>query len=128
VSLRPARFDVQELRPILEDVHGRLSRVVIECLPWDRLIPRYDRPDTLYYLDPPYWGCETDYGAAFDRGQFEELAATLRTIKGRFILSLNDRPEVRKTFKGFDIEGVELAYTISKGGSKGRFKEVLISN
>jgi len=45
----------------------KLSRVVIECLPWQEVIRRYDRPETLFYLDPPYWGCENDYAAAFDR-------------------------------------------------------------
>ena len=53
---RPARFDVTRLGSILEAVHDRLSGVVIERLPWDRFIPRYDRPGTLFYLDPPYYG------------------------------------------------------------------------
>jgi DNA adenine methylase len=36
---------------------------VIECLPWSDFVARYDSPTTLFYLDPPYWGSETDYGA-----------------------------------------------------------------
>ncbi len=39
---------------------------------------------------------EADYGKnTFTRGQFTEMAELLANIKGRFILSLNDRPEVR---------------------------------
>src|SRR5438094_9689206 len=64
VSLgRPVRFDVTGPGPMLQDVHERLAGVVIECLPWAELLDRHDRPGTLYYLDPPYWGCEADYGA-----------------------------------------------------------------
>ncbi|CAI9120447.1 DNA adenine methylase [Brytella acorum] len=129
VSLRSARFDVQALGAVLEDVHRRLSRVVIECLPWQDVIRRYDRRETLFYLDPPYWGCERDYAAPFSRDQFEEMATTLRGLKGRFILSLNDRPEVRDVFAGFTIEGIDVAYSVArKASDQGRFKEVLISN
>ncbi|WP_256888315.1 DNA adenine methylase [Acidomonas methanolica] len=77
VSLRRARFDVQELGAALADVHQRLTRVTIECLPWQQMIERYDRPQTLFYLDPPYWGCERDYGAPFDREMFGEMATRL---------------------------------------------------
>lgn len=53
------------------------------------------------YLHPPYWGCEDDYGRAlFSRERFKDLAGLLRGLKGRFILSLNDLPEVRDCFFG----------------------------
>ena len=59
-------------------------------------ITRYDRPATLFYLDPPYWGCEKDYGPVFGAEDFTVLAEKLRRIQGRFLLSINDRPEVRE--------------------------------
>jgi DNA adenine methylase len=63
-----ARFDVAKIGPLLEAAHERLTGVVIEHLPWSDFITRYDRPGTLFYLDPPYYGCEKDYGATlFDR-------------------------------------------------------------
>ncbi len=51
---RSARFDVTKLVPLLEEVYERLAGVVIECLPWDAFVRRYDRAETLFYLDPPY--------------------------------------------------------------------------
>lgn len=51
----PARFDIARLTPMLEQVHERLSGVVIERMQYLDFITRYDRPGTLFYLDPPYW-------------------------------------------------------------------------
>lgn len=122
-----ARFDVVKLGPMLEAVHERLSGVVIECLGWEALIARYDYEDALFYLDPPYWGNETDYGdGVFAREDFERLSRVLRGLKGRFILSLNDVAGVRETFAGFRIESVETHYSIGGGVGK-RVGEVLIS-
>lgn len=102
--------------------------MVVERLPYADLLARYDRPETLFYLDPPYWGCEADYGAGvFERADFERLAELLAGLRGRFLLSLNDRPEVRRTFRQFVIEGVETSYAIAGGGRQGRAREVLIS-
>jgi DNA adenine methylase len=121
------RFDVTKLASMLEDVHERLAGVVIECLPFGRLITTYDRPTTLFYLDPPYWGNENDYGAKmFQRTDFEAMAAQLATIKGRFILSLNHNPGVRETFSAFRIDGVETSYSIG-GGAHKLVGEVLIT-
>lgn len=115
----PARFNINRLAPILEEVYERLSGVVIERLPWDTFIDRYDAPATLFYLDPPYFGCETDYGKdVFSRASFVQIATRLRTIKGRFVLSLNDRPEVREIFQAFHIYEVPLTYTIAGGEGK----------
>lgn len=115
----PARFNVNRLGPILEEVHERLAGVVIERLPWGAFIDRYDTPATLFYLDPPYYGCETDYGKdVFSRADFVRIATRLQTIKGRFVLSLNDRPEVREIFGAFRIHDVPLTYTIAGGEGK----------
>jgi len=116
---RPARFDVTKLASALEELHERLAGVVIERLPWQAFLARYDTPDTLFYLDPPYYGCEGDYGPGmFDRAEFEELATLLAAIEGRFILSLNDRPEVREIFAGFQIAEAATHYGVSGQGAR----------
>lgn len=127
----PARFDVTRLEPMLSDVHERLAGVVIERLPYAEFIARYDRPGTLFYLDPPYWDCETDYGAGvFSREDFARLAEQLAGIKGKFLLSLNDTPGVRQTFAAFPMIEVETSYSISTS-AVGRAKpagELIITN
>lgn len=122
----PARFNVGTIGPVLEDVHERLSTVVIENLDWRDLIDRYDHKETLFYLDPPYLGNEEDYGrGVFARSDFAEIAERLGRIEGRFVVSLNDRPEVREIFADFRI--VEVALTYSSGGGVGKgVSEVII--
>lgn len=124
----PSRFDVTKVSPMIEAVHERLAGVTIERLPWAEFIARYDRPGTLFYLDPPYYGSENDYGRdMFGRGEFELMAEQLRGLRGRFILSLNDHPEVRRIFAGFQFRDERLTYTVGAGAAKS-VGEVIISN
>lgn len=68
------------------------------------------------YLDPPYWGSEDDYGRElFGRNQFEVMAKRLGELKGRFVMSINDVPDVRALFDGFDMIEVALNYTVATG-------------
>jgi len=123
-----ARFNLTKLEPMLAEAHERLAGVVIERLDFREFIRRYDRPTTLFYLDPPYFGCEKDYGQGlFKREDFADLATLLRAIKGRFILSLNDVPEIRDLFAWASIEAVETTYTIGGGNKARKAGEVIIS-
>ena len=109
-------------------MHERLAGVTIECLPYAEFIERYDRPETLFYCDPPYWGAETDYGRdIFSRDDFERLAGLLRAIKGRFVLSINDVPEIRTLFEGLDIQPVTLTYSVAEAAAT-EAKELIITN
>ncbi|CDN54696.1 Prophage PSPPH02, putative adenine modification methytransferase [Neorhizobium galegae bv. officinalis bv. officinalis str. HAMBI 1141] len=129
VSMQGGRFNLMKMAPQLEEIHERMAGVVIENLPWRTFIERYDRPGTLFYLDPPYWGSEDDYGkAAFSRADFAEIADVLGQLKGRFILSLNAVQGVFETFSKFQIEEVDCTYSVGGGASARRVKEVIISN
>lgn len=123
----PARFNVLRLASVLEDVHERLAGVTIENLPWKAFVDRYDRAETLFYLDPPYYGCEDDYGKElFSRDQFEEIAARLSRLEGRFVLSINDRPETRALFRHFEVMPVDLHYSVAGGKGKPA-KELIVT-
>ncbi|MFD1330274.1 DNA adenine methylase [Mycoplana ramosa] len=122
------RFNLLKLAPLLEDIHERLAGVVIECLPWRTFIERYDRTGMLFYLDPPYWGNEDDYGKnVFGREDFAQMVETLKHLRGTFIVSLNAVPDVFETFKDFTIEEVDCTYSISGRGQNKAVREVLIS-
>lgn len=123
----PHNFDLARIEPRLRRLHDRLAGVVIENLDWLAIISRYDRPGTLFYLDPPYWGGEGDYGAGvFARGDFQRMADRLQAIEGRFLLSINDRPEIREMFAWADIEAVNTTYSIAGGDKSAPAAELLI--
>lgn len=41
----------------------------------------------------------------------------LRGLQGAFLLSINDVPETRALFDGFDVEGVEVSYGMPASGA-----------
>lgn len=121
-------FDVTKLQPMLEQLHERLASVTIERLPWSAFVNRYDRPEMLFYLDPPYHGSESDYGAGlFCRTEFNQMAEQLRSIEGTFLLSINDVPEIREAFAGFPMASVDLLYTVGEGRPV-EAKELVVTN
>lgn len=125
---RGGQFNLLKLAPILDDLHSRLAGVVIENLDWCDFIDRYDRAETLFYLDPPYWGTEHYYGKSlFDRDQFPIIAERLKLLKGRFIMSINDVPEIRDLFADFKMIEVDLTYSLNRKKSY-KAKELIITN
>jgi DNA adenine methylase len=103
----------------LSAAHLRLSNVIIEHLPWHECITRYDRAHTLFYLDPPYWQTE-GYGVEFPFGEYERMARLMGTLQGKAVLSINDHPDIRRIFSGFDVIPLQLRYSI---GGAGRSEE-----
>jgi DNA adenine methylase len=125
VIQRP-NYTPERIPETLEQTHRRLQRVQIEALPYEQVLAKYDRPTTFFYLDPPYWGRKL-YRFNFSEKDFVEMEERLRALKGRFILSLNDHPDVRKLFRAFWIEATRIAYTAQRKTGK-RYGELLIAN
>lgn len=124
---RGPRLNLLRIEQDLSEAHLRLAQVFVENLPFLDVIGRYDRPDTLFYIDPPYWDCENYYGeGVFAKSDFQALADKLSDIDGKFLLSLNDTPEVRSIFSAFCIDPVTVTYTC--GTTRSKAKEVLIRN
>ena len=83
------RINLLRIEEELSETHLRIARVMIENLDYLDCIKRYDRPHTFFYIDPPYFDCETDYGKdMFNKDDFVKLAKQLETIKGKFLLML----------------------------------------
>lgn len=124
-----SRLNILGLEETVVNIHGRLAGVTLENLPYQEVFERYDRPHTFFYLDPPYYGM-TVYRLNLEPKDFEDLAASLARLKGKFLMSLNDHPEVRRIFSGFKIKSVSLRYS-AKGRGTDRSQqhpELLINN
>ena len=118
------KFNLRRIEETLSEAKFRLDRVYIENLPWQNVIERYDRPDTLFYCDPPYWDTE-GYGVEFGIEQYEEMAERARTIQGKMIISINDHKEMKRVYKGLRTKTVSINYTVG-GNGKGRDRKELI--
>lgn len=124
--LRMPRINLLRIEEELSEVHLRLTRTTIENLPWRHFVARYDRPQTFFYLDPPYWKAPV-YEHNMELEDFMEMAEVLAKTKASFILSINDRSKIREIFKDFKIKPVQLKYSVSKKNLT-EAKELLVSN
>lgn len=111
-------------------VRERLEDVVIEHKSFESILKVYDRPTSLFYLDPPYHGTEKYYNSLFSEENHILLNDLLKGIKGRFILSYNDDDFIRNLYQSFKIESVTRNNNLT-----GRYKsqnrtyaELIISN
>ncbi len=122
---KPPSYTPSSLAKRLADVAGRLDNVQLEALPYQAVLSQYDRPTTFFYCDPPYVGVDL-YQHNFSDEQFEELARQLTSLKGRFLLSINDCPKARAWFEGF--HRMEIAFTYTSLRKPGLFRELLFAN
>lgn len=63
----------------------------------------------------------------FAREDFVEMAELLAGLKGRFILSINDRPEVRELFAACKFDMVDCTYSVAGGTGKAA-RELIVRN
>lgn len=127
-STRAPKFNSTRLTEELEISHRRLQGVMLERLGYEDFIARYDKPGTFFYIDPPYWDCESVYGKdIFGKTDFDTLAAQLRRIKGKFLLSINDVPQIREIFNGFQMREIQLRYSVNRNNMTPA-DELLIAN
>lgn len=109
----------------LSSAHLRLSGTTVEQLDWHVCLQRYDREHTFFYMDPPYW--ETaGYGVPFEWPQYELMAQTMRNLKGKAMVSINDHPDIRACFEGFHMESLDITYTVGGGAKAAPRKELVI--
>lgn len=78
----------------------------------------------IMYLEP---GARKGYVTYFTEENFIELAELLKSLQGRFKLTINDDSFIRGLFKEFEINEVNMRYNVTKGGRK-NFKELWKTN
>ena len=118
--------------PLITQACSRLQKVVIENKDFEKLIKQYDRPESFFYCDPPYYETEDYYeDVGFTTKDHERLANALCSIQGKFLLSYNDCPEIRELYSrpGIAIEGTSRLSNIAQRYEAGKqYAELIISN
>ena len=85
--------------------------------------------DAFFYADPPYFSTEDMYEVGFSWDDHVRLRDTLKNIKGRFLLSYNDCPEIRELYEGFSLFDFSRTHSMAQRYEAGKeFKEMLIGN
>lgn len=122
-------FDIRRLFGLIRELENRMANVVVENQDFETLIKHYDRTDTFFYADPPYFSSEDMYAVGFGWDDHVRLRDTLKNIKGMFLLSYNDCPEIRELYKDFSIFDFSRTHSMVQRYEAGKeFKELLIGN
>jgi len=122
-----SRFRSDLIVDTIKRVHERLLHVYVFNEDFEKLIARFDRSDTFYYCDPPYWGAEKHYEHVIGKADHERLSTALQRIKGKFLLSYNDAPEIRRLYEWAIVEEVTTCYSLPKEANR-QVTELLIRN
>lgn len=124
--VQPPSYRADTIEALIRKTHERLQGVQIECLPYEQVLKKYDSEKTFHFLDPPYWERKL-YAFNFTRTDFEQLADRLTSIQGKFLMTLDDRPEIRQIFSAFQFRAFQISYSSQRKSGR-KFNEVLISN
>lgn len=106
----------------------------VENKDFQEIVQKTDSPSTFFYLDPPYPSNGCQYPSKeLCKITPQEVAATVQNIQGKALISYNDIPAVRASFKkedGWTIKRIPAKWRINNTeASKNQdVKELLISN
>ena len=122
-------FDIRKLFYLIQQLQKRMANVVVENQDFETLIRHYDRSDAFFYLDPPYFSSEHMYEVEVGWDDHLRLQRTLRTMKGKFLLSYNDCPEIRELYSEYSIMDFKRVHSMAQRFEAGKeFPELLIAN
>lgn len=137
-AARPDAGALYNIEGKVDAIHRKLrtGNTVIENLHFNEFIPKYDGSDVFFYLDPPYWVTTESQGSSYYEktmkiDEHEELYNLLKKTKGKWLMSYDDRPEIREIYKDeFQIiETPKMHQSSATASGKTVFlAEILISN
>lgn len=92
----------------------------IHNLDYREILDMYDSENTIFYLDPPYYGKEHVYGMKRHHKEFhEELRKQIENRKGIILISYENVPFISKLYS-------DLCIYSYKGENRLKTKEILI--
>lgn len=109
----------------LPEYQERLKKTHLYCGDWQKVVEKYDASDTFFFLDPPYHGTSRDYSKGDD--VLSRLAQVLPKLKGKWLMTYDDHPDVRKSLDSFNITAISADYTINHNSHQ-EGKQLIITN
>lgn len=106
--------------------HEELKGVTVLNEDFAKVIRSYNTPTTFFYLDPPYESKEMkDYA---DYVTPDQVLSAVKSIKGKFMLSYNDSPNIRRVFSQYNVKGITTTYAPTTFSPARVAHEVVITN
>ncbi len=122
-------FNVMTTFQQIEEMSVRIKDLVIENQSFEILIPHYDKPESFFYLDPPYLNSEHMYDAEFGWAQHVLMRDILAESKGKWLVSQADFPQIRDLYKDFFILDFQRNHSMAQRTNPGcQFGELIIGN
>jgi DNA adenine methylase len=118
-SSRSARLEA------IRQLNVRLDRVTVENLDWQKCLDVYDRKESFFFCDPPYTACNAGIYGAWKAADVMRFRERLDRLKGKWMVTFNDAPEIRNVFSDCHIVSIERAKGISQARSK-TYREIVI--
>lgn len=108
--------------------HEKLKNVKIYNTDYENLLKKYNRSNVFVYMDPPYEGSSSEHYKYHDF-DYDKLKKNIDSFKGKFLLSVNDSPNIKNLFKDYNITHMDTKYAKGQqGGQHNIKKELLIKN
>lgn len=110
-------------------ISRRLDKVAIENLDWERCITLYDYPEALFFIDPPYTAGQTSSYDMWTVDDLTHLHDVLKSVKGNWIVTMNDCPAAREIFSLHPFLEVETKFSLAKntGANRAKKSELIIT-
>ena len=121
--------DIRKTFAAIWEASRRLANTVVENKDFEALIRQYDRPDTFFYCDPPYFETEDHYEVVFAKTDHERLYSALVRAEGKWMVSYNDCAYIRQLYDGCWIKAVRRMNNLAQRYETGAlYPEVVITN
>ena len=123
-----ARRAGHNLKRNLEKYQERLQGVQILNSDWKAVVRRHSKAGSFTFLDPPYQTETTKW--IYTPISAKDLIPTLQKIKGKFLMTYESTPQIRKMFRGagFRVSGVKTTYTVAPGKKKTNVTTLIVRN
>lgn len=126
---KEAQLNHNKKAQFVEGLSERLAIVQIENKDAVELIKKHDTSDTFFYLDPPYVDANQGHYGGYTQEHFNVLIDTLKTIKGKFLLSSYPNDYLTKARNECDWHSADKDMVLSASRNSNKRKtEALTAN
>ncbi|GAB4164753.1 MAG: hypothetical protein Fur0032_01010 [Terrimicrobiaceae bacterium] len=84
-----------------------MAKVAVENLDYRRFLKLYDSDNTFFFLDPPYLDAAPVTYDGWNRDQMTEFRDAVKSLKGSWVITVDDSEFNRELFSDCRIESVQ---------------------